>query len=145
MFGASGVYIFDPETESLISANGYENISFGASAHSFSDGSRYFTVSSGAIVPEERLSEIAKVDFTRSFSSEYAAVVSNGSVRIIPSIYTKNILGGKLTFDVPDDSASKQQREALNLGIGVINAIASGKCKECGINTSEELTAVVER
>lgn len=145
MFGASGTFIFDPETESLIEVNNVDNISFGASAHSFSDGSNYFAVSSGAIVPEERLAEIAKVDFTRSFSSEYAAVVSNGSVRIVPSIYTKNILGGKLTFDVPDENASKAQREALNLGIGVINAIASGKCKECGITTAEELTAVVER
>lgn len=145
VFGTSGVSVFDPETESLIAANGIENISFGASAHSFSDGSNYYTVSSGAIVPEERLSEIAKVDFTRSFSSDCAAVVSNGSVRIVPSIYTKNTAGGKLTFEVPEENSSKAQRDVLDLGIGVINAIASGTCKECGINTAEDLTAVVER
>lgn len=142
--GESGAAIFDPDTESLISISSSKDISFGASAHSFSDGSGYFTVSSGAIVPEERITEIAKVDFTRSFSPKYAAVISNGSVRIIPSIYTKQVKNAKITFEAPSESATAEQREAVNLAIGAENAIASGTCAECGINTSEKLVAVIE-
>ncbi len=144
MINESGISIFDPATESLIPVNAAKDILFGASAHSFSDGSGYFTISSGAIVPEERIAEIAKVDFTRSFSSKYAAALSNGSVRIIPSIYTSDVKSGGITFEQPVENAGSEQREAVNRGIGVVNAIASGTCKECGITTSEKLIETIK-
>lgn len=144
MIGEKGMSLFDPATESLIDMDSSKNISFGASAHSFSDGSSYFAVSSGAIVPEGRIAEIAKVDFTRSFSSKYAAAISNGSVRIIPSVYTKQVKSDGITFELPTENATSEQREAVNFGIGAVNAIASGTCKECGINTAEKLVATIE-
>lgn len=144
MINESGVSIFDPATESLIPISAAKNISFGASAHSFSDGSSYFTISSGAAVPEGRITEIAKVDFTRSFSSKYAAAVSNGSVRIIPSMYTNRVKSGGITFEQPVENAYSEQREAVNRGIGIINALASGTCRECSITTSEKLAATIE-
>lgn len=143
VIGESGLSIFDPATESLIPING-SKASFGASAHSFSDGKSYFTVKSGAIVPESGISEIAKIDFTRSFSAKWSAAVSNGSVRIIPSVYTERVKNDGITFAQPEEKAAAQQRATVNTAIGVINALANGSCKECGLNTSEKLTAAID-
>lgn len=144
MLSENGIGIFDPATESIIEINSAKAVSFGASAHSFSDGSSYYTISSGVIVPEERISEIAKIDFTRSFSSKYAAAVSNGSVRIIPSLYTSRAKENGITFAKPVEKASAEQRRAVDRGIGVINAIAGGTCKECGISSSDKLIKTIE-
>lgn len=144
MLSDKGIGIFDPATESIIAINSAKAVSFGASAHSFSDGSSYFTVSGGAIVPEGRVSEIAKIDFTRSFSSKYAAAVSNGSVRIIPSVYTSRVREAGITFEQPVEKASAEQRNAVDRGIGIINALASGTCKECGITSSDKLIETID-
>ena len=141
--GTNGLSVFDPAVEDLIPTNG-DKISFGASAHSFSDGKSFFTVRSGAIVPESGISEIAKIDFTRSFSAKWAAAVSNGAVRIIPSVYTERVKNDGITFARPEENASAQQRTAVNNAIGVMNALANGSCKECGLNTSEKLIAAID-
>lgn len=141
--GSNGLYIFDPATESLISAN-VDKATFGASAHSFSDGKSYFTVSAGAIVPESGISAISKIDFTRSFSTKWAALVSNGSVRIVPSVYTERVKIDGIVFAQPVENASAEQRAVINSAIGVINALANGSCKECGMDTSEKLQSVID-
>lgn len=141
--GRGGLYIFDPETESLIHTS-FDKASFGASAHSFSDGKSYYTVSGGTIVPESGISAIAKIDFTRSFSNKWAASVSNGSVRIVPSVYTERVKSDGITFDKPEEKATAQQRAAVNSAIGLLNAIADGRCKECGINTREKLISAID-
>lgn len=143
LVSSNGFYIFDPATESLLLMSS-DKASFGASAHSFSDGKSYFTVSAGAIVPESGISAIAKIDFTRSFSSKWAALVSNGSVRIIPSVYTERVKTDGITFVQPEEKASAEQRAAVNSAIGVINALASGSCKDCGLGTSEKLISVID-
>ncbi len=140
---SSGLYIFDPATESLIQTSG-DKIIFGASAHSFSDGKSYFTISSGAIVSESGISAIAKIDFTRSFSTKWSAVVSNGSVRIVPSVYTERVKTDGITFAQPEEKASAEQRTAVNSAIGVINALANGSCNDCGLGTSEKLISVID-
>ena len=141
--GIGGSYIFDPATENMLHITA-EKVSFGASAHSFSDGKSYFTVSSGAIVPESGISAIAKIDFTRSFSSEWSAAVSNGSVRIIPSVYSDRVMNSGIVFTKPEEKASAEQRAAVNTAIGVLNAIADGSCKESGIDTREKLISVID-
>lgn len=143
MVSANGLGIFDPATESVISLKA-DKISFGASTHSFSDGKSYFTISSGAIVPESGISAIAKVDFTRSFSSKWMAAVSNGSVRILPGVYTARVKSNGITFAQPEEKAAAVQRSSVNAAIGVINALASETCKDCGINTSEKLISVID-
>ncbi len=141
--GSNGLYIFDPASESLIPAD-VDKATFGASAHSFSDGKSYFTVSAGAIVPEGGISAIAKIDFTRSFSTKWAALVSNGSVRIVPSAYTERVKTDGITFAQPVENASAEQRAVVNSAVGVINALANGSCKECGLDTSEKLQSVID-
>ena len=143
VIGSDGASIFDPATESLIPITG-EKASFGASKHSFSDGKSYFTVSSGAIVPESGISAIAKIDFTRSFSDKWLASVSNGAVRILPAVYTQRVKNDGITFAAPEEKASAEQRAAVNSAIGLLNALANGSCKENGINTREKLIAVID-
>lgn len=143
VIGSSGLNIFDPATESLIPITG-DKASFGASAHSFSDGKSYYTVSAGAIVPESGITAISKIDFTRSFSAKWAAAVSNGSVRIIPSVYTARVKENGITFVQPEEKATAEQRAAVNSAVGVINALAGGSCEECGIDTRDKLISVID-
>ena len=143
VIGSGGANIFDPATESLIPITG-EKASFGASKHSFSDGKSYFTVSSGAIVPESGISAIAKIDFTRSFSDKWLAAVSNGAVRILPGVYTQRVRNDGISFAAPEEKASAEQRAAVNSAVGLLNALANGSCKENGINTREKLIAVID-
>lgn len=143
VISSNGLSIFDPATESFIPIVA-DKVSFGASKHSFSDGKSYFTISGGTIVPESGISEIAKIDFTRSFSTSWTAAVSNGSVRIIPSIYTKRVKSDGIVFVQPAENASAAQRAVVNSSIGILNAIASGKCSECGFDTNEKLIAAID-
>lgn len=144
MAGADGRFIFDPATESLIPLHSEGAVSFGVSAHSFSIDGEYYTVNNGELIPAAGLSTIAKIDFKRSFSSKYAAIVSNGSVRIVPSAYTSKAKSEQLVFDAPAENASPEARAAVNAGLGVINAIAGRSCRECGIDTAEKLSKTVD-
>ncbi len=143
VIGTNSLNIFDPASEALIPIS-CDKVSFGASAHSFSDGRSYFTVRSGAIVPENGISEIAKIDFMRSFSTKWTAVISNGAVRIIPGVYTERVKTEGITFIRPDEKATAQQRSTVNTAVGVINALANGSCKECGLDTSEKLISAID-
>lgn len=143
MISGSGISIFDPATESLIPVTA-DTVSFGASMHSFSDGKSYYTISAGAIVPEIGISEISKIDFTRSFSSKWAAAVSNGSVRIVTGLYSKRVKTDGIAFVQPAEKSTAEQRAAVNAAIGVLNAIAGDRCKECGLDTSEKLVTAID-
>lgn len=139
----NGSFIFDPASEKLIPVQS-SAVSFGVSAHSFSLDGNYYTVSGGEIIPASGISVIAKIDFKRSFSSQYMAAVSNGSVRIIPSVYTNKAKNETLTFDTPTENASERARSAVNTGLGVINAIANAKCADCGIDTAQKLSDTID-
>lgn len=140
----NGSFIFDPAVETLVSVESEKTVSFGVSAHSFSCNGNYYTVSGGQLKPTDSISVIAKIDFMRSFSSKYAAVVSNGSVRIVPSAYSAKVMSEGVIFVQPVDNASAQVRAAVNSAVGVINALADGKVIESGIDTAEKLNATID-
>lgn len=140
MNGDTGSAIFDLATESLIPASG--SVSFGVSLHTCAMGDDYFKVENGALVKiDKSVANAAKIDFKRSFSTTYMALVSNGSVRIVPSNYSsanKNAVLGQ-----PTESSTEELRAALNLGAGVINALAADKCAESGLDTAEKLSDAI--
>ncbi len=144
MVGLSGSYVFDPATLNMISLQSDKTMSFGVSAHSLACNGGYFTISGGQLVADESFTTISKIDFMRSFSTKYAAAVSNGSVRIIPSSYTDKIMAQGVTFVQPSENASPEARAAVNSAIGVINAIADGKADKCGIDTAEKLSQTID-
>lgn len=140
MNGDSGSFIFDPATESVLSVNG--SVSFGVSLHTFAMGDDYYKVENGSIVKASKsIDNAAKIDFKRSFSSTYAALVSNGSVRIVPSVY--NSASKRAVIEQPAENSAKELRTALNLGAGMINALASDKCAESGLDTAEKLSGAI--
>lgn len=141
--GLNGSYVFDPATLNMIPVQSDKTMSFGVSAHSLACNGGYFTVSGGQLVADESVSTISKIDFMRSFSTKYAAAVSNGSVRIIPSPYTGKIMAQGVDFVQPSENASPEARAAVNSAIGVINAIADGKVDKCGIDTAEKLSQTI--
>lgn len=139
----NGSFVFDPAVETLISVQSEKAVSFGVSAHSFSCDGGYFTVSGGQLKPTDSIAVIAKIDFMRSFSSKYAAVISNGSVRIVPSVYSSEVMNEGVTFVQPVENASAQVRATVNSAVGVINALADGKLAESGINSADKLNGAI--
>lgn len=144
VMGAGGSFVFDPATEKMISVQSDKTISFGVAAHSLACNGGYFTVKGGQLVVDDSISTIAKIDFMRSFSTKYAAVVSNGSVRIIPAPYTSKILAQGVTFVQPSENASAEARAAVNSAIGLINAIADGKVAKSGIDTAQKFSQTID-
>lgn len=144
VMGAGGSFVFDPATEKMISVQSDKTISFGVSAHSLACNGGYFTVKGGQLVADDSVSTIAKIDFMRSFSTKYAAVVSNGSVRIIPAPYTSEVLASGVTFVQPSENASAEARAAVNSAVGLINAIADGKVAKSGIDTAEKFSRTID-
>lgn len=141
---ANGSFVFDPAVETLISVESDKAISFGVSAHSLSYNGNYYTISDGQLKVTDSVEVIAKIDFTRSFSSKYAAVVSNGSVRIVSSPYNSEIISKGVTFVQPSENASAEARTAVNTAVGLINALADGKLSESGIDTAEKLSQTID-
>ncbi len=139
----NGSFVFDPDVETLVSVQGNGTVSFGVSKHSFLCGGNYYTISNGKLGAVNSVSVIAKIDYTRSFSSEYAAVVSNGSVRIIPSPYNSKILSKGVTFAQPVENASADARKAVNCAVGMINAIADGVVSQSGIDTVQKFSQTI--
>lgn len=138
-YGSSNV-IFDPATESLIPASA--NTAFGVSLHNCAMDGEYYKVENGTLVKiDKSVANAAKIDFKRSFSATYTALVSNGSVRIVPSVYNSANKGAVL--EQPAENSTEELRTALNLGAGVQNAIASGKCAEAGLDTAEKLSEAI--
>lgn len=141
MSGDTKSAIFDPATESLIPVSG--NVSFGVALHICEMDGEYFKVENGALVKIDRsVANAAKIDFKRSFSATYMALVSNGSVRIVPSVY--NSANQKAILGQPAESSTEEIRAALNLGAGVINALATDKCAEAGLDTAEKLSEAID-
>ncbi|MDE7399216.1 MAG: hypothetical protein K2N06_06775 [Oscillospiraceae bacterium] len=133
--------IFDPETESLIPASA--NTSFGVALHTCEMDGEYFKVENGALVKiDKSVANAAKIDFKRSFSATYMALVSNGSVRIVPSVY--NSANKNAALGQPTENSTEELRAALNLGAGVINALATDKCAEAGLDTAEKLSEAID-
>lgn len=143
VMGSGGSFVFDPASGKMIPVQSDKTISFGVSSHSLSCNGGYFTVSGGQLVADESVSTVSKIDFMRSFSTKYAAAISNGSVRIIPSSYTSKVSAQGVTFDQPTENASSDARAAVNSAIGVINAIADGKVEKCGIDTAGKLSQTI--
>ncbi len=143
MAGSSGQFIFDPVTETLIPVQSANAPAFGVSSHSFSLDGEHYTISDGKINSGAAFSEIAKIDFKRSFSQQYIAVVSNGSVRIISGCYT-SAARSSAQFVSPVQSASEKARTAVNSALGTLNALALNKCSDSGINSAEKLNAVID-
>ncbi len=141
---SDGKYIFDASSEKLIKVPESGSVSFGAARSWFSVGSNYYEINSGAIYPADGVSVIGKVDFKKSFSSQYQCYASEGSVKITPSSYTAKANTEYLYFGVPAENASAVLRESLNRAIGVQNALALGRCKNSGIDTAEKLNASVK-
>lgn len=143
MTGAGGQFIYDPATETLIPVQSAGTPSFGVSAHSFSLDGEHYTISGGKIESGAAFSEIAKIDFKRSFSQQYIAAVSNGSVRIISGCYT-NAAKNSAQFVTPVSNASEKAQAAVNSALGVVNALALNKCNDSGITSAEKLNAVID-
>lgn len=141
---SSGSFVFDPAVETLVLIPDEGTVSFGVSANSLSCGGSYYTISNGKLNAVNSISVIAKIDYTRSFSDKYAAVVSNGSVRIIASPYSSKIMSEGVTFAKPVENASAEARQAVDCAIGVINAIADGKISQSGIDTAEKLAKTID-
>lgn len=132
--------IFDPAAESLIPASA--NTAFGVALHTCTMDGEYYKVEGGALVKIDRsVANAAKIDFKRSFSSTHSALVSNGSVRIVPSVYNSANKGAVL--EQPTEYSTEDLRTALNLGAGVQNAIATNKCAESGLDTTEKLSEAI--
>ncbi len=143
--GAGGSsFIFDPSTETLIPVQSDKTISFGVSSHSLACNGGYYTVSGGKLAADDSITTIAKIDYMRSFSTKYAAIVSNGSVRIVSAPYTSEVLTKGVTFVQPTESASAEVRDAVNSAIGVINALADGKLAQSGIDTADKLEQTIK-
>lgn len=140
MSSDSGSAVFDPATESLIPVSG--SVSFGVSLHMCAIDGEYFKVENGSLVKMERsVANAAKIDFKRSLSATYTALVSNGSVRIVPSVY--NSANKNAVLGQPAESSDDELRAALNLGAGVINALAADKCAESGLDTAEKISDAI--
>ncbi len=144
VIGTDGSFIFDPATVTLIPVQSDKTISFGVSAHSLACNGGYYTVSGGKLAADDSITTIAKIDYMRSFSAKYAAIVSNGSVRIVPAPYTSEVLTEGVTFVQPTENASDEAREAVNSAIGMINAIADGKLAQSGIDTADKLSQTIK-
>ncbi len=138
-------FILDPGTDKLIPISGNGDISFGISSDTFSLGDEYYTVSGGTISPvKANAAVMKKIDFKRSLSAKYMALVSNGSVRIIPATYSAKALSETLTFIIPNENASAAQRAAVNAGLGLTNALAGRMCAKCGIDTADKLSDTIK-
>ncbi len=144
VLGVDDSYVFDPAAVKMIPVQSDKTMSFGVSSNSLACNGGYFTVSGGQLVADESVSTISKIDYMRSFSTKYAAAVSNGSVRIIPSPYTEKVMADGVVFAQPTENASPEARAAVNSVIGVINALADGKIDKCGIDTAEKLAQTID-
>lgn len=143
VLNAESPFVFDPATETFIPVQSGKTISFGVSAHSLTCNGGYYTIANGQLLADDSVSVIAKIDFTRSFSTKHVAVVSNGSVRIVPAIYTSRVYGSDVTFAQPEENASAEARAAVNSAIGMINALADESLAQSGIDTAEKLSQTI--
>ena len=137
-------YIFDPASESLLSVPASGEAEFGVSKDSFSCGGGYYTISDGQISAASGISVIGKIDWKHSFSSEYQAKAANGKIRITSGSYTEKNEQLNIVFGAPEENAPAEMREAVNLGVGLQNAIARSRMQESGVNDAETLNKALK-
>lgn len=136
------VEIFDPASESFIKTELFgETVTFGAARHSFIAGEGCYTISGGTVSAAESAAIYAKIDYKKSGSSNYLAAVSNGKIKISESAYRKN---SGLVFGEYADSAPSELRQAADNAIALMNALALGKCSECGISEQATLLQTIK-
>lgn len=137
-------FIFDPIAESLLSVPASGEVEFGASRSSFSCGGGYYTISDGQISAASGISVIEKIDWKRSFSSEYQAKATGGKIRVTSGSYNEDNAQLNIVFGAPEENATAEMREAVDLGVGLQNAIARSKMQASGINDAETLNKVLK-
>ena len=135
------IEIFDPAGEIFISTGiSDENVTFGASAHSFFAGGSCYTVSGGTIATTESVAQMAKIEYRKSGSSRYAASVSGSRVRISESIYASK---SDMVFGERADVATAELRSAADTAIALMNALALGQCSDSGIHSQDMLLSAI--
>ena len=130
--------IFDPETGKLIPTAG-SSVSFGASRHSYLDGTGCYVIAGGSASPDGTLSSLAEIEYRRSGSEKWYAYVSGSTVRITSGVYSSENKNGLLTFSEITSNASAELCSVLRGAIGVNNALALNKCSESGITDTQSM------
>jgi len=138
------VEIFDPKSESFIVTPYFnETINFGASKNSFCVNGSFFTINGSDIVPTDKASVVASIDYRGSFSADYAASAKNGCVYITDSIYSNVNRTSVLYLGEIVSNADSALTQTLNGAIGVNNVIASDGCKQAGITNITALKSTL--
>ena len=135
------IEIFDPKTESFIVTPYFnESLNFGASKNSFCVNGSFYTISGSDIIPTDKASVVASIDYRGSFSADYAASVKNGCVYITDSIYSNVNRASVLYLGEIVSNADSALILTLNGAIGANNVLASYGCKQAGITYTSDLT-----
>lgn len=134
--------LFDPNSFGILNLDS-SDIRFGVSKHTYLCRDGYFTVNNGGIAPGGSVSDIAPLDFTRSFSQNYMAAAENGTVRVVGGVYTKRARNDALTFVAPEETSSAAMRMAVNAAVGLQNTLGGGLCEELGIVDTETLDRLI--
>lgn len=140
----NGSFIFDPATETLISAPAGGAVEFGAAKNSFFCGGAYYTIENGQINAASGLSVIAKIDWKNGFSSKYQASPAGSRVRITASSYSEKNSQMSIHFGTPYENASAEMREAVNNAIGLQNALAKSMVKASGMTDAGMLDKAIK-
>ena len=135
------VEIFAPKTESFIATDYFnESLNFGASKDSFCVNGSFYTINDNNIVPTDKASVIAAIDYRGSFSDDYTASVKSGCVYITNSTYSNVNRNSVLHLGEVTSNADTAFVQALNGAIGANNVLASEGCKQAGIANITTLT-----
>lgn len=138
------IEIFDPKTEDFIITDYFdETLFFGASKTSFYTPNGVFAIADGVIRPINDIAELAKIDYTKSFSDSYCAAVVDGKVRITESVYSAVNMAAKLEWDSVESDCSKELWAAFEGAVGVNNALAEHLCAQSGIADNAMLIDVI--
>lgn len=140
----NGSFIFDPATETLVSAPADGAVEFGAAKNSFFCGGAYYTIENGQINAASGLSVIAKIDWKNGFSSKYQASPAGSRVRITASSYSEKNSQMSIHFGAPYENASAEMREAVNNAIALQNAISKSMVKASGITDAGMLDRTIK-
>lgn len=136
------IEIFDPVSESFIKTDFFnETLTFGSASHSFCASGESYSIRNGAVYAEESADIYAKIDYKKSGSAYFTAAVSSGKIKITKSAYgnTSGIVFGEFT-----DSAARELRTAADNAIALTNALALGKCSDCGIYSQTMLVETIK-
>lgn len=134
------IEIFDPATESFIVTDYFdESVIFGTSKHSFYTEDGVYTIANGEIIRATDISELAKIDWNKSFSERYAASVSGDTVRITESAYSAKNMSSALAWGKIESQCTAELAAVMEGAIGVNNALALTQCKTAGITKPELL------